>query len=345
MRGCLFLSGNTSHSLALIVPTGFANRPIDKNRKNKRYRNCNQDHSIDAHICILKYFLYKQLFFRGEKLRRECGAAKISVMKVFGFLLLGMLVFVGVAEAKPIPDLKDTSSYKNLRSYVSFLENTGQATEEEKVTYSLELAQRVKSGNSEVANLSLLRKRKLLSDYQTSLQRRYRSIDLIAAKKARQAHVRADRKKARSLADLRKRKRDIRGIYGQKISPLSARIKLLRERKRASNDPREQAIIAEEIFIIQREINRLQAIIDIEENKARVVYRKEVRLTEKILKRTLREAQKEKKVSRKKTRRSLEKEKKRDLQTLLQKKRIEAIFIDELAVRGKDAIEQMVPIV
>jgi hypothetical protein len=258
--------------------------------------------------------------------------------------LLPLVVFLLIsasAQASSPPDLKDTAPYKSLRSYVFALEKKSSASESKKNTYRNELRNRSSRASQEKNKLFVKRRTLLQQKYKRGLRRQYRDIEQTAKRQQKRALLRHQRKRKAAKRLLQKRESDTRAFYSKKINPLLRRIKALQKRKRQSDDQREKALLAEEIIILQREVNRLEVVVSTEVFKAKRVYRREVRTINLSQEESLREIKKKRRRERQKALASQNTFREQALVRLRAQRTREGLFVQELLQRGETAIDIM----
>lgn len=262
--------------------------------------------------------------------------------KVFLAALLLPLLFVPtVSAAKPIPPLKETAAYKSLRTYVLKLEGISSATDEERATYTATLAARVQSAEAEVLRLFERREVRTDKNYKALLSKRYGEIARRASRRVQKAEQESSQESRRALLRFRGQSADIRSTYSRKIRPLQRRVDQLQRQIDKSSDPREQALLQEEVNLLRGKINRIQAIMKTELGEARDVYRRDLRKVRASLRRKKEAIQKQKLLERKEALRVWEGEKKDALLSIRNKRRIEKALVRELRVRGEESIDAM----
>ena len=263
-------------------------------------------------------------------------------MKRFLLPLLLLLFFPsGALAAKPIPPLKETVAYKNLRTYVLGLEKISSATPEEKASYTATLTARVQAAEAEVLRLFDRRETRTNKNYKSLLEKRYGEVDRRAAKRLSSARKKNSRESRQALLRYRDQRSSIQATYSRKMKPLRTRVAALERQIENSNDPREQALLQEEINLLQGKINRIEAIMKTELREASEVYERDLRRLRAALRRKTAAIKEQKDLERREALRVWRGEKKDALASLRNKRRIENTLVRELRVRGEEAIDAM----
>lgn len=250
-----------------------------------------------------------------------------------------LLLASAPALAAPVPPLKETAPYKNLRSYVGFLGGVQEATSAEKNTYSATFTARLQRAEAQVLSLRERRELRTARNYKTLLQKRYREVNQRAGQRSRKARRDARRKKKEALGVFQRTRRSIEASYERQLRPLRTRVRQLRRRQSQSRDPRERALLAEEINLLRRKIIRIENVSDADVSQARGEYKQSERQINKRLGRSLRAIARQRGVERQETKSAWAAERKSAFAAIAEKRRKEAALVRELRVRGQENLD------